>query len=61
MVDRRKSANKLLAEAVKVLLRCVGDNRECPKCRHSFIPNGKTEIDAFALYKKILASGEVTP
>jgi hypothetical protein len=38
---------------LKVLICCVGDVKQCPKCGHEFIPNTPTEQDAFKMYKKI--------
>ena len=40
-------------EIIQVLLRQVGDSRECPYCHESFIPVDATADSAFALWKKL--------
>lgn len=36
-----------------VLMHCVGDNRQCPRCAHSFIPEDTAQHDAWKLYKDL--------
>lgn len=36
-----------------VLLRQVGDNRECSHCGKSFIPNDNTSHDALEMYREL--------
>lgn len=33
-----------------VLLHCIGDTRECPKCHHAFVPQDMTQKEAWAFY-----------
>lgn len=35
----------------RVLLSNIGDNRQCPHCRHSFIPEDRTQQETINLYK----------
>ena len=37
----------------EVLIRQVGDTRECPCCRKTFIPNDSTSQEAFELFKQL--------
>lgn len=33
-----------------ILLRCIGDMRECPECRHAFVPEDMAQKDAWKFY-----------
>jgi hypothetical protein len=35
----------------EVLIRSIGDTRECPHCGKAFIPEDKTTRETFKIYK----------
>jgi len=35
----------------EILIRNVGDTRDCPNCRNPFIPNDQLSKDTFEMYK----------
>ena len=55
-MDRRRNnfyMKKLLKKVRGVLVHCIGDHRECPKCGHSFIPKDKAAEEAWAVYDEL--------
>jgi hypothetical protein len=45
---------KILLDKIKyVLIHNVGDNRRCPKCNHSFIPDDPTSRESLELFKEL--------
>ena len=46
-------AKPLIFRLKEILLRNVGDNRKCPKCGHSFIPDDTTSKETYEIYKEI--------
>ena len=46
-----KEEEGIIEQLKEVLIRQVGNNRECPKCRHSFIPKDSTTQAAWEMYK----------
>jgi hypothetical protein len=44
---------KLINKILKVLVRQIGDHRQCPSCHKAFIPQDRTQKDCIELYKEI--------
>lgn len=44
---------KIMSKIRKVLIKQVGDSRECPCCRNSFIPDDHTSKVALELYQEL--------
>ncbi len=40
----------------EVLIRSVGDTRQCPHCGKNFIPNDRTAAEAWNLFKTLFGS-----
>ena len=50
------TVNRKTLERIKsVLIHEVGDNRQCPHCKKSFVPDDRTSQDALELFNKLKA------
>jgi len=46
-------SRKLVKEVMSALIRNVGDNRRCPRCNHSFIPEDPAKEKSWEMYQKL--------
>ncbi len=53
------TVNRKTLERIKsVLIHEVGDNRYCPHCKKSFVPDDRTSQDALELFNNLKAVGK---
>ncbi len=43
----------------EVLIRSVGDTRQCPYCRKNFVPNDRTAKETWDLFKILFGSSGI--